>query len=230
MSLTAKRPWLPYVAPMALYLAFLQAQASWPDLLELWYPAKTIAVTALLWMFRRHYTELVPKFSALAVAVGLVAIIIWIAIDPFYPKLGELIHLIEDFGRNLSGMEPAKRVAEPVFDPTGKWAFIGFRVVGAVLVVPVMEELFWRGFLIRWLVDEDFKRVPPGTFTWFSFGATVFLFGVEHSQWLAGLICGALYNWLFYRTRSVTACVIAHAVSNAVLAGYVLATGDWKFW
>jgi CAAX prenyl protease-like protein len=56
------------------------------------------------------------------------------------------------------------------------------------------------------------------------------LFGVEHNTWLAGLICGALYNWLLYRRKSVSACIIAHSVSNAALAAWVLARGDWKFW
>jgi hypothetical protein len=104
------------------------------------------------------------------------------------------------------------------------------RVIGAVVVVPVMEELFWRAFLIRWLVNEDFQRVPVGTFTWMSFAVTTLFFGLEHDQWLVGLICGAAYNGLLYRTRSVWACVVAHAVSNAALAGWVLARGDWKFW
>jgi CAAX prenyl protease-like protein len=124
----------------------------------------------------------------------------------------------------------------PPFDPTtispvaGRWTFIVFRVIGAVLVVPVMEELFWRAFLIRWVEAENFKSVPVGTFGWRSFAITVALFGLEHDQWLAGLICGALYNWLLYRTRSVWACVVAHAVSNAALAAWVLTRGDWKFW
>ncbi len=111
-----------------------------------------------------------------------------------------------------------------------RWGFIVSRVLGATVVVAFMEELFWRGFLIRWLVKEDFKRVPLGTFTWSSCLVTVVLFGLEHDLWLAGLVCGALYNWLYYRTRSIPACVIAHGVSNGLLAAYVLATGDWKFW
>lgn len=205
----AKRPWFPYVAPMALYMVFLQAQTSWPQLLEFWYPAKAIAVAATLWWLRRYYVEWKASFSLLAVGIGLLAIVIWIWIDPFYPKIGG--------------------DAAP-FDPTGKWLFIGFRIAGAVLVVPVMEELFWRAFFIRWLTDEDFKTVPLGTFTWLSFAGTTVLFGLEHSQWLAGIVCGALYNWLFYRTKSVFACVIAHAISNAALAAWVLGTGDWKFW
>jgi uncharacterized protein len=206
------KPWLPYVVPMGIYMAFLLVQTN-ANLLWV-YPAKVIAVAAALIYFRNAYEELRPGFSLLAVIVGLVAIAIWIGIDSFYPKFG-------------SGA---------AFDPTTISAvgqrnvFLAFRIVGAVIVVPVMEELFWRAFLIRWLVKEDFKSVPVGTFTGLSFAVTVGMFGAEHTQWLAGLICGALYNWLYYKRKDVFACVIAHAVSNAALAAWVLARGDWKFW
>jgi CAAX prenyl protease-like protein len=108
--------------------------------------------------------------------------------------------------------------------------FLAFRVVGAVIVVPLMEELFWRAFLIRWLINENFKSVPVGAFTWLSFAVTAGLFGAEHSEWLAGLICGVLYNGLYYKRKDVFSCVVAHAVSNAALAVWVLSRGDWKFW
>jgi uncharacterized protein len=206
------KPWLPYVVPMGIYMAFLLVQTN-ANLLWV-YPAKVIAVAVALIYFRKAYEELRPGFSWLAVIVGLVAIVIWIGIDPFYPKAG-------------SGI---------AFDPTTiaslaqRNVFRAFRVAGAVVVVPVMEELFWRAFLIRWLVNEDFKNVPVGTFTGLSFAVTVGMFGAEHTQWLAGLICGATYNWLYYKRKDVFTCVIAHAVSNAALAAWVLARGDWKFW
>ena len=200
------KPWLPYVAPFAVYALCLAVQS--PQNLVWIYPLKTIAVVVTLLFFRKHYDELRPRFSSLAVVIGLVAIAIWIGIDRYYPKWGSV----------------------EVFDPSGRPVFIAFRVAGAVLAVPVMEELFWRAFLIRWLVDPNFKQVPVGTFTWSSFAVTVALFGLEHNQWLAGLICGALYNWLYYKRKDVFACVIAHAVSNAALAAWVLARGDWKFW
>lgn len=225
------KPWLPYVVPFAIYVVFLSAQT--PGNLVWVYPIKTIAVAMALWVFRKQYDELrtpmirrssvpvadhskttttsepfVLQSWILAVVIGLGAIAIWIAIDPFYPKLSE---------------------SQP-FDPTGQWMFIGFRLVGAIVVVPLMEELFWRAFLIRWLVNPDFKRVPVGTFTWLSFAVTVGLFGLEHNEWLAGLICGALYNWLYYKRKDVFACIVAHAVSNAALAAWVLSRGDWKFW
>ena len=225
------KPWLPYVVPFAIYVVFLSAQT--PGNLAWVYPIKTIAVAMALWVFRKQYDELrtpmicrssvpltdhsktpttrepfVLQSWMLAVVVGLGAIAIWIAMDPFYPK--------------LSASQP--------FDPIGQWVFIGFRLVGAIVVVPLMEELFWRAFLIRWLVNPDFKRVPVGTFTWLSFAVTTALFGLEHNEWLAGLICGALYNWLYYKRKNVFACVVAHAVSNAALAAWVLSRGDWKFW
>jgi hypothetical protein len=208
------KPWLPYVLPMGIYMAFLLVQML-PNINLLWlYPAKVITVAVSLIYFRKEYEELQPGFSLLAVIVGLVVIVIWIGIDPFYPQ-------------HSSG---------PVFDPTTipslsqRNVFLAFRIVGAVIVVPLMEELFWRAFLIRWLVKEDFKSVPVGTFTGLSFVVTVGMFGAEHTQWLAGLICGALYNWLYYKRKDLFACVIAHAVSNAALAAWVLARGDWKFW
>lgn len=229
------KPWLPYVVPMGIYMAFLLVQS---DANLLWmYPVKTLVVAAALIYFRKEYVELcspmicftrttptpVPsvrgEFQAggswvWAILIGLVAIVIWIGIDPYYPKFGKAA----------------------VFDPTmitpvmQRNVFIGFRIVGAVLVVPIMEELFWRAFLIRWLVNEDFKSVAIGTFTLQSFAVTVGLFGAEHYQWLAGLICGALYNWLYFKRKDVFSCVIAHAVSNAALAAWVLSRGDWKFW
>jgi len=216
MQPTRSKPWLPYVVPMGIYMAFLLAR-SYGSLLWM-YPVKTLCVAAALIYFRKQYVELRVSPSAqsweLAILVGLVAIVIWIGIDPYYPKMGKAA----------------------AFDPTTiqsvaqRNVFLAFRVFGAVIVVPVMEELFWRAFLIRWLVNEDFKSVAVGTFSWMSFGITVALFGAEHYQWLAGLICGALYNWLYYRRKDVFACVVAHAVSNAALAAWVLARGDWKFW
>jgi uncharacterized protein len=201
----AKRPWLPYVAPMAAYMAVLLLRSK-ENILWM-YPIQIGIVAALLWVFHNRYEELKPSFSPLDIAVGLVAIVIWILINPYYPQF-----------------------KADIYNPAGQHLFIGIRVAGAVLVVPLMEELFWRGFLIRWLVDEDFKKVPLGVFTKASFVITVVLFSMEHSQWLAGLVCGVLYNWLYYRRKSLFACVVAHAVSNATLAAWVLARGDWKFW
>jgi CAAX prenyl protease-like protein len=214
-----ERPWLPYVLPFALFFAFLAVQT--PERLPWIYPLKTVVVGACLLFFWRAYEELRPRTGALpGVVVGAVAIAIWIAIDPYYPGLSRLTG-----GTPAAPFDPAS-----IADSGQRSAFLAFRVVGAVVVVPLMEELFWRAFLIRWLVNEDWKSVPVGTYTHKSFAITTLLFAVEHEQWLAGLLCGALYNGLLYRTRSVFACVVAHATSNALLAAWVLLRQDWKFW
>lgn len=235
--MTTARPWLPYVLPFGLYMLFLLVQTT-ENLLWL-YPLKTAVVAGALWYFRKAYTELGwPRTSSVlwGAVIGLVAIVIWIAIDPYYPGLGQLMAGLHRFLNSLFGITTATKPAPPPFDPTTladpvmRSGFIVSRIFGAVVVVAFMEEIFWRGFVMRWLIKEDFQSVPVGAFTWPSFWFTVLLFGAEHDQWLAGLICGALYNGLLYRTKNLTACVIAHAVSNAVLAAYVLHTGDWKFW
>ena len=139
---------------------------------------------------------------------------LWILPEGLYPLLGETT--IFDPYLHLS--------------PTQAIVWIGFRLAGAVLVVPIAEEFFWCGFLIPWLVRSDFQTVAPGTFTWISFLITSSLFAAEHAEWLVGLMAGIAYNLLWYRTRSLKACILAHGVTNLGLGVWVLATAQWSFW
>jgi len=122
------------------------------------------------------------------------------------------------------------------FDPTSleatAWGitFLVVRLYGLVLMVPVMEELFWRSFLLRYLVNPDFRRVPIGTFTPSALAISVVLFGVEHNQWFAGIVAGLLYTLLLYRTKSLFSCIVAHTVTNFLLGIYVLTTEHWQYW
>jgi CAAX prenyl protease-like protein len=93
-----------------------------------------------------------------------------------------------------------------------------------------MEELFWRSFMIRYIIDKNFDTVRMGMFTWGSFLITVVLFGLEHNYVYAGLMAGVVYNLLLYRTRSLAQCILAHAITNLALALYVVVTGKWQFW
>jgi CAAX prenyl protease-like protein len=93
-----------------------------------------------------------------------------------------------------------------------------------------MEELFWRSFLIRYIIGNDFSKIPIGTFSWASFLITVVLIGLEHHYFLAGMMAGAVFNLLLYFTRSISQCILAHAVANLALGIYVLQTGKWLFW
>jgi CAAX prenyl protease-like protein len=86
--------------------------------------------------------------------------------------------------------------------------------------------------LLRYLIREDFTNVPIGAFSWRSFGIVTAGFCLEHApaDWPAAVLTGMLFNLVAYRTRSLSACVLAHAVTNALLGGYILRTGQWGFW
>jgi CAAX prenyl protease-like protein len=153
----------------------------------------------------------------LGAAVGLLAFGVWIS-----PQV--LFHA----SPRLDGFDPE------FFGSSGwpYWTNLAFRLARMVIVVPLLEEIFWRGFLLRYLVHDDFRRVPFGTFTWTSFIITTAGFCLEHQamDWPAAAVTGILYNLTACRTRSLLACVVAHAVTNLALALYVLQTRQWGFW
>jgi len=184
------------------------------------YPVKVLTVGFLLFAFRKQYYELsfrdfanIPATLASG-AVGLLVFSLWIKMDWTF------------------GAATVPQGFNPALLPGRNTQIIMtlFRIAGAVLVVPLMEELFWRSFLIRYIIDKNFDTVRLGTFTWVSFLFTVALFGLEHNYILAGIMAGVFYNMLLYWTRSLAQCVFAHAVTNLALAIYVVTTGKWQFW
>ena len=108
---------------------------------------------------------------------------------------------------------------------------LGWRTARAVLIVPIVEELFWRGWLMRWLINNDFERVRLGAYTPSAFWITAVLFASEHgSYWDVGLVTGAVYNLWMVRTKSLANCVLMHAVTNGLLCAYVIYAGQWQYW
>jgi len=184
------------------------------------YPLKALAVALALLMLRKHYDEWHFNdfrslgHTALSIGAGLLIFALWIRMDwPF-----------------LSPSPPPGYDPTLMEDSTLRILLIGSRLFGAVLVVPVMEELFWRSFLLRYLIDRDFSRVAVGLFTWPSFLITAILFGLEHHYILAGIMAAIVFNLLLYHTRSIAQCTLAHAVANLALGIYVLQSGQWRFW
>lgn len=213
-SVSDRYPWLPYVAPFALFIALTAIEPGGAGVRVWTYPVKTVVVAITLVVLLRGLPPLIVRHSALAGLVGLVTFVIWILPEGLYAYLG-----------TPETFDPFANIAVP-------WVYgwIAFRLVGAMVVVPIMEEFFWRGFLIRWIINDDFRKVPIGAFSWPSFLLTTVLFASEHNRWLVGLVAGVAYNLLLYRTKSLYACIVAHGVTNLALAIYVLATGEWSFW
>ena len=168
----------------------------------------------------RHYGELLkPESTSLydwlvGLLTGVVVFVVWIKLDQPWATIGE-----------SKGFTPFKTGTQEL-----DWLLVAARVSGAVLIVPVMEELFWRSFLLRWIQKQDFLSVVPATVGRNAFLLTAVLFALEHNLWLAGLLAGIAYNWLYMRSGNLWVVIMAHAVTNGMLAAWVLHSGQWHFW
>lgn len=214
--------WLPYVAPMALFLLITvgegKAPPSWYVPL---YGLKVALVTLVLLVFRRAWQgEIKAEARVLpaALLVGLAVFAEWILLDQWipYPHLG-----------TRTAYNPLTAIA----DPTQRYAFLALRFYGLALLVPIMEEIFWRSFLLRFVTDmDDFRRIPLGDYSAAAFLVVAAMFALAHPEWLVAFICAAAYAYLLRVTRSLFACIVAHSVTNLALGVYVLLTGNWRYW
>lgn len=181
------------------------------------YPLQTVLCGVLLARGWKHYELALPRRNWITLAVGVLVLCIWVA------------------PQEVLGFAPRKEGFEPdFFGNTGLpyLANVGLRFIRLVIIVPLVEEIFWRGFLLRYVIRQDFENVAFGSFEWRSFAVVTVGFCLEHSfsDWPAALLAGALYNGVAYWTRSLSACVLAHAVTNLLLGIYVMRTGQWGFW
>jgi CAAX prenyl protease-like protein len=155
--------------------------------------------------------------------IGIAVFVIWVAPDRLFPGYRHF-WLFENplMGRTGAGLS---------VDAQGQTAVLWLRAIRAVAIVPVVEELFWRGWLMRWLITERFETIPLGTWSARAFWIVALLFASEHGPyWDVGFAAGALYNWWMVRTRSLGDLVAAHAITNACLSIYVVCTGKWEYW
>jgi CAAX prenyl protease-like protein len=164
-----------------------------------------------------------PSKPLLSILIGIAVFVIWVAPDVVAPNWHHFILFDNSMWRPTATTPLASRV--------DAW-FLLPRVAISVIAVPILEELFWRGWLMRWIIDsEDFERVPLGTYAPAAFWLVAILFASEHgSFWDVGLAAGIVYNWWMIRTRNVWDCILAHAVTNGVLAAYVIGAGQWQYW
>jgi hypothetical protein len=189
--------------------------------LRAWLYLPKLAVTGiLLFFYRSHYVEIIPselrhlRHTLLSFATGGFICGLWINMD-----------------WNLSFQS-----APLGFDPNvirsevGRWLLIAAHCVGSTIIVPIMEELFWRSFLLRYLINNDFMQVAVGRLTWFSLIVTTILFGLEHHYVLAGMMASLMISLVYRKTRSIAQCILCHAVANLCLSIYVLTTAQWRFW
>lgn len=218
-------PILPRAVPFGVFIAFIAASEPLESVAPLlgmdsrwWYGIRILLVVVLLAWFWRSYGELRsvagvrPLDWLLAVMVGVMVFVLWINLD-FKPLT---------FG-TAPGFDPRT-------DGSIDWALVLVRIAGAALLVPVMEELFWRSFAMRWIQNHDFLAVDPKGVGFKALGISAVIFGLEHHLWFAGVVAGVAYGWVYMRSGNLWVPIVSHAATNALLGGWVLFTGRWEFW
>lgn len=221
-----RRKILAYALPMLVFVALLGLGSAlkspgpvlWRSAPEFWiYPLQTLLCAGLLIYFRRDYEFQPLRRPLFTIGVALFVFILWIAPQHFF-----------HFAPRLDGFNPDTFTAAPI----QYWATLTLRFLRLVIIVPLVEEIFWRGFLLRFLIAERFETLLFGTFSWLSFAVVTLAFGFSHAiaDWPAAVLTGALYNFVAYRSKSLSSCVLAHALTNLVLGLWIMSTKQWGFW
>jgi uncharacterized protein len=205
------------VFPFAVFAAATLAQSRFGEAPLYWiYALKTVIGACLLWLLRSRIKEMRLNISWEAVAVGVAVFGLWIGLDGCYPTFqkSESFNPVRAFGQGsiLSLL------------------FIAVRIAGSSLVVPFLEEVFYRSFLYRFVIQSRFWKLPLGQFDLRSFIVTAVVFGVGHFEWLPGILCAFAYQGLVCRKRRLGDAICAHAVTNLLLGIWVVFRGAYHFW
>ena len=213
-KLNLAKYYAPHVAPFLLLILFIYIGPLLNISKAFAYPLQTIVIAASLIFYWKAYREEIRyTFDGAAILAGVAVFFIWVLPEKFLPQMGS-----SEFN--------------PYDLATGGMVYLlmASRLFGAAIVIPLVEELFWRSFALRFLIESRFKSVPLGQFSWFSFVAVSVAFGFEHHRWLVGIIAGLIYAATLYRSKNLFSPILAHAVTNFLLGVYVMATGKWYFW
>lgn len=215
------------VIPFALFMVMLAIRGNWPESANASLDAKwlygvgVILVSAALYWAWPRYVEVSPEERKLSLGNWLLSIAVGVVVFELW------IHLTDPWmilGKPTAGFKPVDA------DGHLQWGLILIRWIGAALMVPVMEELFWRSFLMRWIDNPHFERVSPEAVTLKAMLLSTLAFTLAHTQWLAAIVAGLAYAWLYKRTGSLWSAVVAHAVTNGILGFWVVVFGNWQFW
>jgi len=205
----------------------------WPE--HLFYPLQTVACLGVLAFFWKHYDFRWSGGVWIGAVAGLLGIAFWVLPTTLYDWWG-MTGEPEGFFEKLSGLAPRKEGFDPgVFEePTAYWTTLVLRFVRAVVVVALIEEIFWRGFLMRFLLDLDgnYWKVPFGKPAWISFVVVTLLFVLAHApiDYAGALVYGTLTYGVAVWTKSLLACVVMHGVANATMGCYALVYGKLGLW
>ncbi len=219
-----RHPAIPYIAPFLTFLAIMGIEKAVGAPAVWMYPVRVIATLAVLLAVSREQLASRPKHTIGSIAIGVLVFVIWIGPDVVFGPHYRHSWLFEN---SITGVAAS---SIPLGLRHSIW-FLALRTASCALLVPPVEELFWRGWALRWMIASDFRKVPLGAYQATAFWTVALMFAAEHGPyWEVGFIAGVVYNWWMIRTRNLTDCIIAHAVTNGLLSAYILATGQWQYW
>jgi CAAX protease family protein len=214
---------LPYVVPFLAVIALLAVRPYLP-LSPLAEQAVWILVMiAVLALVARPVLNFRVRNWGGSLLVGVAVFAIWIGPDRIVPGYHSHWLFSNSITGSVAGSLPESSRADA--------AVLTLRTMRAAIFVPIAEELFWRAWLMRWAISQDFTKIPLGAWSARAFWIVAVLFALEHGAlWDVGLAAGILYNWWMVRTKSLGDVIVAHGVTNAVLSGYVIFANQWQYW
>jgi len=211
------------VVPFAVFMALIGLNLVWPMPVVADQLFRLAVMAAVLYFVARPALDFHVREWAGSLLIGVVIFALWIAPDLLFPSYRDSFLF-----RNALLRAARRTLPESARHDV---AVLWLRSLRAVVVVPIVEELFWRGWLMRWMIAQDFQRLPLGAYSALSFWTVAILFASEHGPyWDVGLAAGILFNWWMIRTKSLGDLILAHAVANACLSAYVVAAGKWDYW
>jgi CAAX prenyl protease-like protein len=184
---------------------------------------RIVILSAVIWYFSREVLDFGMSSPVLSILLGVAVCALWVAPDGLISGYRNLW----PFNNSIVGSVHSSLDAGTRQDTLA----LVFRSIRAIIIVPIVEELFWRGWLMRWIINPDFRKVPLGTYSPRSFWIVALLFAAEHGPyWDVGLLTGIIYNYWMCRTKRLGDLIWVHAVTNAALCAYVVYTQKWEFW
>ena len=197
------------------------------------YAVKIVLTVAAVVFVLPGYGKFPPRLSPLAIVVGAVGGPLWIGLCLLNWEHAYLLPLLERCGLGgiigAGGRAAFNPLEQLAGQPAWAWAFLAVRFFGLVAVVPLVEEFFLRGFVMRLVMDRDWWDVPFGKASTLAIvlGTAVPML-MHPGELLATIVWFSMVTWLMLRTRNIWDCVVAHAITNLILGIYVVVSGTWR--
>lgn len=198
--------------PLVVLLSATLITSAMTITVDWWYPLRVVLTACALALLWRHYRSISFRITWFAVAIGVLVFLLWLLLVPDDPVASTMTD------QSLRGIPSGLLIA---------WLMV--RTLGAIITVPLAEELAFRGYLFE-LLGSNGKASRWARFPWLALIVSSILFGLLHSAWLAGLFAGLAYGLVRCYRNNIADAFVAHATTNGLLSVYVVTTGSWSLW